>query len=141
MQEISGRASRSRVDSGALSRARPCQKGSCVATGFGRHRVLSGARGRGVPPTLSPRRPTALKAEPYECGMEPGGHPWAIVRLRFAAIAMIFVLFDAESALLFSVAGALKGSWLAAAEIGAFALMLALGLAYAWKKGALEWRS
>ena len=88
---------------------------------------------------LSPRRPTALKAEPYECGMEPGGHPWAIVRLRFAAIAMIFVLFDAESALLFSVAAALKGSWLAAAEIGAFALMLALGLAYAWKKGALEW--
>jgi NADH-quinone oxidoreductase subunit A len=90
---------------------------------------------------LSPRRPTRLKVEPYECGMEPGGQPWAIVRLRFAAIAMIFVLFDAESALLFSVAAALKGSWVAAAEIGAFAAVLALGLAYAWRKGALEWRS
>lgn len=90
---------------------------------------------------LSPRRPTPLKVEPYECGMEPGGNPWAIVRLRFAAIAMIFVLFDAESALLFSVAAALKGSWVAAIEIGVFVLMLALGLAYAWKKGALEWRS
>ncbi len=90
---------------------------------------------------VSPRRPTPLKLEPYECGMEPGGNPWAIVRLRFAAIAMIFVLFDAESALLFSVAAALKGSWVAAIEIGVFVLMLALGLAYAWKKGALEWRS
>jgi NADH-quinone oxidoreductase subunit A len=90
---------------------------------------------------LSPRHPTPLKVEPYECGMEPGGQPWAIVRLRFASIAMIFVLFDAESALLFAVAAGLKGSWMAAAEIGVFAAMLALGLAYAWRKGALEWRS
>lgn len=90
---------------------------------------------------LSPRKPTPLKVEPYECGMEPGGQPWAIVRLRFAAIAMIFVLFDAESALLFSVASALRGSWVAAIEIGAFTLFLAFGLFYAWKKGALEWRS
>jgi NADH-quinone oxidoreductase subunit A len=90
---------------------------------------------------LSPRKPTPLKVEPYECGMEPGGEPWAVVRLRFAAIAMIFVLFDAESALLFSVAAALKGSWTAALEIAAFAAFLAFGLFYAWKKGALEWRS
>lgn len=90
---------------------------------------------------LSPRKPTPLKVEPYECGMEPGGQPWAIVRLRFAAIAMIFVLFDAESALLFSVASALRGSWVAAVEIGTFALFLGFGLFYAWGKGALEWRS
>ena len=90
---------------------------------------------------LSPRKPTALKVEPYECGMEPGGYPWAVVRLRFAAIAMVFVLFDAESALLFSVASALRGSWTAALEIGAFVAFLAFGLFYAWRKGALEWRS
>lgn len=90
---------------------------------------------------LSPRKPTAEKAEPYECGMEPAGRPWASVRMRFAAIAMIFVLFDAESALLFAVVGRLKGSLLAAVEIGAFVALLALGLWYAWRKGALEWRS
>ncbi len=90
---------------------------------------------------LSPRKPTPLKVEPYECGMEPGGQPWAVVRLRFAAIAMIFVLFDAESVLLFSVASALKGSWVAALEIFAFVAFLGFGLMYAWRKGALEWRS
>lgn len=90
---------------------------------------------------LSPRKPSALKVEPYESGMEQAGHPWAIVRLRFAAIAMIFVLFDAESALLLSVVAALRGSWVAAVEIGAFAAFLAFGLFYAWRKGALEWRS
>ena len=90
---------------------------------------------------LSPRKPTPLKIEPYECGMVPGGYPWGTVRVRFAAIAMVFVLFDAESALLFSVASALKGSWVAALEIGAFVAFLAFGLFYAWRKGALEWRS
>lgn len=90
---------------------------------------------------LSPRKPTPLKVEPYECGMEPQGYPWGVVRLRFAAIAMVFVLFDAESALLLSVASALRGSWVAAVEIGAFAAFLAFGLFYAWRKGALEWRS
>lgn len=90
---------------------------------------------------LSPRNPTSEKVLPYECGMEPGGEPWKPVRLRFAAIAIIFVLFDAETALLLSVASALRGSWLAAAEIFAFAVFLAFGLFYAWRKGALEWLS
>jgi NADH-quinone oxidoreductase subunit A len=90
---------------------------------------------------LSPRKPTREKSLPYECGMEPGGEPWSPVRLRFAAIAVLFVLFDAESALLFSVVSALRGSWLAAVEIAAFVLFLAFGLFYAWRKGALEWRS
>lgn len=90
---------------------------------------------------LSPRKPSPEKVLPYECGMEPGGEPWKPVRLRFAAIAIVFVLFDAESALLFSVVSALRGSWVAAAEILAFAFFLAFGLFYVWRKGALEWRS
>ena len=90
---------------------------------------------------LSPRNPNPDKVEPYECGMEQAGQPWAPVRLRFAAIAMIFVLFDAESALLFAVVARLRGSWAAAVEVAVFAAMLAFGLWYAWRKGALEWRS
>jgi NADH-quinone oxidoreductase subunit A len=89
---------------------------------------------------LSPRAPTAEKLSPYECGMEPAGDPHAPVRLRYAALAVIFVIFDAESVLLFAVAGRLKGSPMALVAVGVFALFLAGGLVYAWRKGALAWR-
>ncbi|MDH4139723.1 MAG: NADH-quinone oxidoreductase subunit A [Coriobacteriia bacterium] len=89
---------------------------------------------------LSPRNPTSEKVEPYECGMEQAGQPWAAVRLRFATIALLFVLFDAESVLLFAVATKLRGSWVALVEVAVFVAFLALGLAYAWRKGALAWR-
>jgi NADH-quinone oxidoreductase subunit A len=90
---------------------------------------------------LAPHRPHAEKGEPYECGLEQAGRPWSAQRLRFSTIAMLFVLFDAEAILLFAVATHLRGSLVALAEIGAFVGFLGLGLAYAWKKGALEWRS
>lgn len=89
---------------------------------------------------LSPRTPNRRKNEPYECGMEPAGEPWSPWRLRFGTIAMLFVLFDAEAVLLFAVVSKLRGSPLALVEIGVFTLFLAFGLAYAWRKGALEWR-
>jgi len=94
----------------------------------------------GLNKLLSPRNPTAEKVEPYECGMEPAGSPRAAVRLRFATVAIIFVLFDAEAALLFAIAPGLRGNPIALLEVLAFIGFLALGLAYAWKKGALEWR-
>lgn len=90
---------------------------------------------------LSPRAPSAAKDAPYECGMEQAGQPWAPWRLRFGEIAMLFVLFDAEGVLLFSVASKLRGSPAVFFEIFAFVGFLALGLLYAWKKGALEWHS
>jgi NADH-quinone oxidoreductase subunit A len=89
---------------------------------------------------LSPRNPNAGKDAPFECGMEQAGAPWAPWRLKFGTIAMLFVLFDAEAVLLFSVASKLRGSPVAFLEIFGFVAFLALGLAYAWKKGALEWR-
>jgi NADH-quinone oxidoreductase subunit A len=88
---------------------------------------------------IAPRNPTPEKAAPYECGMEQAGQPWNAPRLRFAAIAMLFVLFDAEAVLLFAVASQLRGSVTALIEIAVFVAFLAFGLAYAWRKGALEW--
>ncbi len=89
---------------------------------------------------LSIKDPGAEKDSPYECGMEPAGQPWRRVNIRYATIALLFVLFDAEAVLLFAVASKLRGSFIALAEIGAFVLFLGFGLAYAWRKGALEWR-
>jgi NADH-quinone oxidoreductase subunit A len=90
---------------------------------------------------LSPRAPSSSKGEPYECGMDQAGQPWSAQRLRFATVAMLFVLFDAEAVLLFAVASRLRGTVVALIEVGLFLAFLAAGLVYAWRKGALEWRS
>lgn len=90
---------------------------------------------------LSPRRPSEGKNAPFECGMEQAGLPWSPQHLRFSAIAMLFVIFDAEAVLLFAIASKLRGNLWALAEVAGFVAFLALGLVYAWRKGALEWRS
>lgn len=90
---------------------------------------------------LAPHRPTAEKNLPYECGLDQAGRPWSAQRLRFSTVAMLFVLFDAEAVLLFAVSTRLRGNVIALVEVAVFVAFLALGLAYAWKKGALEWRS
>jgi NADH-quinone oxidoreductase subunit A len=89
---------------------------------------------------IAPSNPSPEKELPFECGMEQAGEPWSPPRLRFAAIAMLFVLFDAEAVLLFAVASKLHGSVTALVAVGVFVLFLGFGLAYAWRKGALEWR-
>ena len=94
----------------------------------------------GINSILSPRKPTREKELPYECGMEQAGQPLARVNLRFSTLAVLFVLFDAESVLLFAVATKLKGSVAGIIEVALFVAFLGLGLVYAWRKGALEWR-
>lgn len=90
---------------------------------------------------LSPSCPTPQKLENYECGIPQAGSPWAPVNVRFFRVALLFVLFDAEAVLLFAVAPHLRSSVVGLLAFGAFAALLALGLAYAWRKGALEWPS
>jgi NADH-quinone oxidoreductase subunit A len=90
---------------------------------------------------LAPHNPSAGKGSPYECGMEPAGAPWRRVNIRYATVALLFVLFDAEAVLLFAVATRLRGSLTGLLEVAVFATLLAAGLAYAWRAGALEWRS
>ncbi len=89
---------------------------------------------------LAPRNPSSEKDAPFECGMEQAGEAWSPPRMRFSTIAMLFVLFDAEAILLFAVAPVLRGNPLALIEVGGFVFFLAIGLGYAWGKGALEWR-
>ena len=88
---------------------------------------------------LAPRRPDAVKASAYECGIPQAASPWRPVNIRFSTIALLFVLFDAEAVMLFAVASKIRGSLTGAIEVGVFTGFLALGLFYSWKKGALKW--
>ncbi|MDZ4654678.1 MAG: NADH-quinone oxidoreductase subunit A [Coriobacteriia bacterium] len=90
---------------------------------------------------LAPRSPGGMKNTAFECGIPQAGSPWRPVNLRFSTVALLFVIFDAETVLLFAVAPAVKGSVIGAIEVGSFVLFLAFGLYYAWRKGALRWPS
>jgi NADH:ubiquinone oxidoreductase subunit 3 (subunit A) len=90
---------------------------------------------------LSPRAPSLAKNLPYECGMDQAGRPWSSQRLRFSTVAMIFVIFDAMTVMLFAVSGNLRGNPPAIAAAGVFSALLFFGLLFAWKKGALDWLS
>ena len=88
---------------------------------------------------LAPKRPTDAKSSPYECGIPQAASPWRPVNIRFATIAILFVIFDAETVLLFAVASQVRGSAPAAIAVGIFGAFLALGLFYEWRKGGLKW--
>lgn len=94
---------------------------------------------------LRPHNPTQLKETPYECGEEPIGSAWSNFNVRFYVIALVFLIFDVEGALMFPVAAVYKkfvdigqgGPVLASFLL--FILVLALGVVYCWKKGDLDW--
>jgi NADH-quinone oxidoreductase subunit A len=90
---------------------------------------------------LSSTRPKdSEKLSPYECGFEAFEDTRARFDVRYYLVAILFIVFDLEIAFLFPWAVALKQigtSGLVA--MGFFLLILVVGFAYEWKKGALEW--
>lgn len=89
---------------------------------------------------IRPRVPTTEKAIPYECGERPVGLSWVRFNLRFYLIAIIFLLFDVEVALLLPWAVVFRKLGLPAfLEAMTFVAILLVGLAYVWAKGDLEW--
>lgn len=98
--------------------------------------------GRFVRPRL---KHTPLKDLPYECGEEPTRGAWFNFNPRFYLIALVFVVFDVEVALVFPVAAVLR-DWtgagrgaIALAEIALFVLILLGALVYVWLRGDLRW--
>ncbi len=92
--------------------------------------------------------PNPIKNQPYECGMKPIQEAILQFDIRYYLYALLFILFDIE--IIFIIPWALSTDrlpsilgkeawWLGPAEIGVFMFVLVFGLAYAWKKGALEW--
>ncbi len=90
---------------------------------------------------VSPKKPFREKLSPWECGMEPIGNADAgHFKVHFFVIAILFIVFDVETLFLFPWAVVLRDMGLVAfVEMFIFISILAIGLVYAWKKGALEW--
>ncbi len=87
-----------------------------------------------------PRTPEAQKYLTYECSVLPFGPAWVQHNVEYYMYALLFVIFDVETVFLYPWAMTYRSLGLfATVEVIIFIAVLALGLAYAWKKGALEW--
>ena len=91
-------------------------------------------------------RPNIIKNQSYECGMPPLQDAHVQFDVRYYLYALLFIVFDIEIVFLVPWAvttGSMKqymnNSWLSPVEMAIFLFILVVGLAYAWKKGALEW--
>jgi NADH-quinone oxidoreductase subunit A len=94
----------------------------------------------GVVKLLSPTRPNPLKNATYECGHEPVGTPRAPFRVQYYAIAIVFLIFDVETAFLYPWGLVLRElGWAGFVEMAVFVAVLVVGLIYAWRKGVLKW--
>ena len=90
---------------------------------------------------LRPKKPGPIKKSTYECGLETVGETWIQFKVQYYIYALIFVIFDIEAVFLFpwAVAYGRLDLW-ALLEVVVFILILFGGLAYAWRKNALEWQ-
>jgi NADH-quinone oxidoreductase subunit A len=99
---------------------------------------------------IRPNRPNAEKLSTYESGEEPISSPWTQFNVRFYVVALIFLLFEVEIVFLFPWATVFAKKelieetnglwgWFSMLEMLLFILILALGLAYAWVNGFLDW--
>ncbi len=109
-----------------------------MAAGVGSMLVITAVIGSKL---LAPYAPTRSKGTPYECGMLPIGHVRSQIHVRYYVYAILFLIFDVEAVFLFPWAVALvRVGEPALYSMLLFIVILGAGLAYAWKKGALEWK-
>ena len=88
----------------------------------------------------SPLRPTPAKSMPYESGITPLGNTRERFSVKFYLVAILFIVFDLETIFLIPWGVLFRDLGLfGLVEMFVFMLVLLVGLAYAWKKGALRW--
>ena len=89
---------------------------------------------------VAPRKPNPIKHQTYECGVETVGDTWVQFKVQYYIFGLVFVVFDVEIVFLFPWAVAYQQLPMFAVLEGVFfILILAGGLLYIWRKGALEW--
>jgi len=115
-----------------------------VAAGFGASQLL-------VTQLIGPRKRTATKLMPYECGKDPIGSARDKFSIKFYIVAVVFLLFDIEVLFIIPFAVAFKSliaeerisgiafGTIALIEILVFVATLIVGYIYVWKKGVFDW--
>jgi NADH-quinone oxidoreductase subunit A len=108
--------------------------------------LLAGGMGTVVSFTsalLGPSRPSDIKSTIFEAGSEPSpGTARQRFAVKFYVVALLFIVFDVETVFLYPWAVNFKAlGWFGYVEVLVFAVTLVIGLAYVWKKGALDWES
>ena len=104
-----------------------------VATGIGIALIIVGN-------VLGPKRPSAEKLSPYECGFGAFENARGQFDVRYYLVAILFIVFDLEIAFVFPWAVNFRNLGIVGlTEMGIFIGLLVLGFVYVWKKGALEW--
>ena len=89
---------------------------------------------------LGPRNRTETKLEAFECGNEPSGSAWGRFSVKFYLTAILFIVFDVEVVFMYPWALVFRDlGWFGMGSMAIFISILALGLVYEWRKGALEW--
>lgn len=94
---------------------------------------------------MSPRSYNVQKGEAYECGIPTRGESMAQFKVGYYLFAILFLMFDVECVFLFpwaTIVGEVAATMGVASilSIAVFFVILVLGLVYAWRKGALEWK-
>ena len=115
-----------------------------VAMGFAASQIL-------VTQLIGPKKRTATKMMPYECGVDPIGTARERFSIKFYTVAVVFLLFDIEVLFIIPFAVAFKGllfaeqstaiayGTIAFLEIMIFIGTLVIGYIYVWKKGVFDW--
>lgn len=99
------------------------------------------AAGWGIGAWISPRTYNPQKGEAYECGIPTRGRSWMQFKAGYYLFAILFLMFDVETVFLFPWAVVVRDMGLnGLLSVLFFLVILVLGLAYAWRKGALEWK-
>jgi len=94
----------------------------------------------GVSWLFGPRRPSAVKSEPFECGNVSSGPAWGRFSVKFYLTAILFIVFDVEVVFMYPYAVVFRQlGWGGFAAMAIFLFLAVIGLLYEWRKGALQW--
>jgi NADH-quinone oxidoreductase subunit A len=110
-----------------------------VLAGFA---LLFAVASLGLSSLLRPRRPTAAKLSPYECGIEPERLPKGErFSVKFYVVAMLFIIFDIETIFLFPWAiGVRRLGLFGLGEMAVFIGLVFVAYVYVWRLGGLDWK-
>jgi NADH-quinone oxidoreductase subunit A len=90
---------------------------------------------------LSPSKPTPMKSKSYECGVSEPQKTEARWPIRFALVAMLFLIFDVEGLFFYPWAVQIRElKWLGITAMGSFFAVLGCGYVYARGRNALSWK-